>query len=111
MLVDDREIYLNLTKASGLTLCAFCESVEFMGCEDGCACTHPDLEDSDFNTFIPGALDEGQDCDKFEPSHDLDFIVDIISVVLQNGFYAWMYKTFPDGTVKIYGRKADEIKV
>jgi hypothetical protein len=78
----DREVYLELVDAVGYDLCSFCKSAYFVSCCDGSECHHP-LDN------IPGhdhALDPGEDCWGFRPSHSVSVCADIVGIILEKGW-------------------------
>jgi hypothetical protein len=82
---EKREVYLALTEAAGCDFCTFCKYNE--GACDASECTHPLGDSIDFpgqEFFAPG-----DDCWGFRPAYKLEYIVDLVGIILANGYRMW----------------------
>lgn len=85
----DRKIYIELTDIIGTTLCMFCKHGYW--CSNGCCegyytCEHSLNEIICFDGELPYP---GSDCWGFRTTKSIDYIADIVSVILQNNFVEW----------------------
>jgi len=67
-------------------------------------CEHPLAERG---RFPECCVEPGVDCWGYRPHLPLKDIVDIIGVILSEGFENWSYQIIDDDNIKVFGRKSD----
>ena len=95
MKAEDRKIFLELTEASNATLCLVCKYADFCGggsiCDGGDGyyeCNHP-IESLSFMNTWEEELEPGTDCYGFYPRTKVDTLVELASVIIENGIDEW----------------------
>lgn len=102
---EQRKLYAELGGLVGAQLCYWCKYGESQGCCDGFGCNHPLSESPTFPN--DGGTCLGEDCWGFRRNgYTHDEIVDIVAVILQQGFDDWVVHRSKGGTIKIRGDKA-----
>ncbi len=106
---ERREIYQILSNEIDWTICSFCKYAFSSGgcCDCEIECHHPLNNDNcswEIEKCVNNAMEMG-DCWLFKPAHSIDFITDIVSIVLSKGWDGgaswWQDKT---GQWKVAGR-------
>jgi hypothetical protein len=105
MKAKQREIYLALMTEVDCQLCSFCKQGITTGssCDDNIMteCDHP-LEDR-----LPSGnwgLEPGQDCWGFVPSHSVDYIAEVVAIILREGYKSVSIDE-KDGMILVHGTK------
>lgn len=111
---DQREIYQILANEVDWTICSFCKYAQSTGCccDDELECHHP-LNTVYCSWAIEKCVDNAMqmgDCWLFRPGHSIDFIADIVGIVLAKGWDGgvqwWQDK---QGNWKVVGRPLSEV--
>lgn len=86
---EQRAIYLVLTDEINCSLCTFCKHAEFTGslCEAiENDCRHPLKDKSwEFDKQVESAYEQG-DCWGFRPAYPVEFVADVVGIVLAKGW-------------------------
>lgn len=100
----EREVYINLTQELDSPLCTFCKYYEggYSPCDNG-SCEHPLAYYVSFPHFEE-SVEPGDDCWAFRPDRKIDYIAEIVSVVLSQDFVEWMSEE-KDGKIIVKGSK------
>jgi hypothetical protein len=102
---QQREIYLALISELDWSLCSFCKHGIITGssCDDNISteCDHQ------LQHRLPSwdwGLEPNQDCWGFVPSHSVDYIAEVVAIMLREGYHSVSIDE-KDGMILVYGVK------
>ena len=99
-----REVYLVLlTDVIPFGLCTFCKFGESQGCGNGNKCTHSLLAKSAAFEDVVESVGELGDCWGFRPDTPLEEIVDVVGMVLIEGWEGFRTWRREDGRLCVAG--------